>query len=64
MAILYYIKIYIDNIYLYLYLLRIYISIIKIYYFVALNMSRNERHRIDKRASSSRAKSRGIFNCF
>lgn len=41
--------------------------------FIGLNMSRNERHRSDKRASSSRARSRGIndliiifytyFNC-
>lgn len=28
-------------------------------FFVGLNMSRNERHRADKRASSSRARSRG-----
>lgn len=34
--------------------------------FLGLNMSRNERHRADKRASSSRARSRGngLFYCF
>lgn len=31
------------------------------YCFIALNMSRNERHRADKRASSSRARSKGIL---
>lgn len=29
--------------------------------FVVLNMSRNERNRADKRTSSSRARSKGIY---
>lgn len=29
--------------------------------FIELNMSRNERHRSDKRTSSSRARSKGIL---